>query len=307
MKTAWLLSEEGLLFVNGEPVSNVPFGATPVVAGAASGDLLAVIVDHHEVWTRTGGCWRRAATAPEELNCISITADKRLLVGSAGARLAWIAGGEACFIGNFDDLPERSLWKTPWGGPPDVRSMAVAPDGTLYANVHVGWIARSKDGGRTWESIHKGLHMDVHQVATHPVNPAIVIAATAGGFHFSEDWGETFAIRNEGMPSLYQRACACFDSGEVFLASTSCGPHGCAEALLLRSENAGKNWEQVKGLPESLEKNIDTHQIFILGKAHGLVMVDNSVVYETFDEGIHWRQMGSFPRLFGGVVVPDRG
>ena len=164
---------------------------------------------------------------------------------------------------------------------------------------------RSKDGGKTWQSVREGLDMDVHQVAAHPAEPAIVFAATAGGFHFSDDHGETFVARNEGFPYLYQRACACFGSGEIYLASTSRGPHGGADALLLRSGDAGKKWERVNGLLEPLEKNIDTHQILILGEKRALVIVNDTILYETDDTGIHWRKIGDFPRLFGGLAVEE--
>ena len=41
-------------------------------------------------------------------------------------------------------------------GAPDVRSLAVATDGTIYANIHVGWLARFRDAeGELGESCKK--------------------------------------------------------------------------------------------------------------------------------------------------------
>lgn len=71
------------------------------------------------------------------VTCIVSTADGAL-AGTAGAHLLTIADGQATRVTSFDDAPTRSAWHTPWGGPPDVRSMAVAADGTVYVNVHVG-------------------------------------------------------------------------------------------------------------------------------------------------------------------------
>ena len=67
-------------------------------------------------------------------------------------------------------------------------------DGTIYANIHVGWIVRSRDGGETWENLQEGLEMDVHQVSTHPSDPEIVFAATRKGvLSQSRSWRYVYA------------------------------------------------------------------------------------------------------------------
>ncbi|ODS33964.1 MAG: BNR/Asp-box repeat protein [Candidatus Scalindua rubra] len=259
-----LLSEKGILNSDNQPYSNVPFQNVPVVAGDVYRDQVAVIVDKHEVWTFASGEWHRVADAATRLNCIRWTSDKQLLVSTESARLAWLTDGTLKFIDSFDEVPERKLWTTPWGGPPDVRSLAVSKDGTIYANVHVGWIVRSRDGGKTWKNLREGLDMDVHQVAAHPSNPAVVFAATAEGFYLSKDLGETFTRQNDDMPYRYERACACFPDTDVYLLSTSRGPHGYAEARVYRSEDEGIHWKPVNGLPEGINKNINTFQIIII-------------------------------------------
>ena len=224
-------------------------------------------------------------------------------MGTERARLAWIADGELNFINSFDAVPERKLWKTPWGGPPDVRSLAVSTDGTIYANIHVGWVVRSRDGGKTWENLREGLEMDVHQVATHPSDPATVFAATARGFYISRNHGDTFVHQRSGMPYYYQRACACFPESDVYLVSTSRGPHSRVDAQLYRSDDAGENWALVNGLPEQIGENIDTFQIVTVGGADALVVVDDTTLYQTDDWGLNWQRVADYPRLFGGLVV----
>ena len=304
-KTVLLLSEEGILTLNGKPYPNVPFDNAQIIAGDVHQDKLAVIVNNHEVWTRTSGTWHQVGVAPDiRLNCVCWTLDDRLLVGTESARLAWVENSALHFIDSFDAVPERKLWKTPWGGPPDTRSLAVSTDGTLYANIHVGWIVRSRDGGTTWQNLREELEMDVHQVETHPTNPGTVFAATARGFHLSTDHGETFTRQSNGMPYLYQRACACFAQRDVYLVSTSRGPRSNSDALLYRSEDAGKNWTLVNGLPEQINENIDTFQITTAGEAHALVIVDDTAVYETHDWGINWSEVGAdYPRLYGALTV----
>jgi len=157
------------------------------------------------------------------LNCIAWARDGQLLVGTVSARLARVAHNTLQFFESFDQVPERKLWNTPFGSEPDVRSLAVSTDGTIYANIHVGWIVRTMDGGKTWKNLRKGLEMDVHQVEVNPSNPAIVFAATADGFYISEDRGDSFERRNTGLSNLYSRACACFPEEEIYLLSSSKG------------------------------------------------------------------------------------
>ena len=302
-ETVWLLSEEGILDFNGKSICDVPFRSASVIAGDTSQDRLSVIVSDHEVWTYVSGMWNQQVSTDVILNCVCWAPDNRLLVGTERARLAWIADGELNFIDSFDAVPERKLWKTPWGGPPDVRSLAVSTDGTIYANIHVGWIVRSRDGGETWENLQEGLEMDVHQVSTHPSDPATVFAATARGFYLSRDYGDTFTHQRSGMPYYYQRACACFPESDVYLVSTSRGPHSSVDAQLYRTEDAGKNWTLVNGLPERIGENIDTFQIITVGGANALVVVDDTALYQTDDLGLNWQKVDDYPRLFGGLVV----
>jgi len=302
-ETIWLLSGEGILALDGEPIPNIPFHSASVVAGYVHKEKLAVIVNDRDVWTFASGAWNQAVSTNITLNCICSAADGRLLVGTESARLAWIADGRLNFIESFDAVPERKLWKTPWGGPPDVRSLAVSTDGTIYANIHVGWIVRSQDGGETWRNLREDLEMDVHQVAAHTSDPETVFAATAKGFYISKNHGETFTHQQDGMPYHYQRACAYFPERDVYLVSTSRGPHGGADALLCRSGDGGKRWALVNGLPEHIGENIDTFQIIVVRGGYALVIVEDTALYETRDWGLSWQKVGDYPRLFGGLAV----
>jgi hypothetical protein len=304
MEQVWLLSEEGLLDLQGEPVQGAPFDGLPVTAGDIRGASIAVIVDGSEVWTSMGGKWERKSESALRLNCLCWTSEGKLLVGTAASRLAWVEEGSLSFIDTFDNLEERRLWSTPWGGPPDLRSLTVSPDRSIYANIHVGWIARSTDGGASWAHLSKGLEKDVHQVASHPTDPAIVFAATATGFHISLDRGESFVRRPAGMPYLYQRACACWAEGDVYLATTSRGPHGQADSILFRTENRGENWARVEGLPEKIDRNIDTYQLILEDGGTAWAVVDDRSLFRTEDRGKTWKLTGGdYPKLHSVMVV----
>ena len=292
----WILTEEGILTPDRSPVRDVPFEGTPSVGDAREGKI-AIIANENQVWTSREGEWRHELTADWALQCLRWTPDGRLLVGTEKARVGWVKDGALHFSPSFDEVPERSLWNTPFGAPPAVRSLAIGADGTLYADIHVGWIVRSRDGGETWESLRNGLNKDVHMVAAHPIRPGLVFAATAVGFHISTDYGDAFEQRLRGMPHHYQRACAVFPDDDVYLVSTAIHDGGEA-AQLYRSEDEGANWRRVAGLPEVLNRNIDTHQIAVLPGGHAFVVVNDHDLYESTDGGEMWTQVGTdLPRI----------
>ena len=80
----------------------------------------------------------------------------------------------------FDAVPGRDAWH-PVGSPLEVRSLTATADGAaLLANVHVGGIVRSDDGGRSWQPTID-VDADVHEVRAHPSNGEVVMAAAAVG------------------------------------------------------------------------------------------------------------------------------
>ncbi len=261
MNSIWLFSNQGILDIKGDLIANVPF-QQPVIAGAVGHNQLAVIVDWHQVWLCRDEQWEKIVDTDWKLQCLCWTGNGQVLVGTNKARIAIVENGQLNFSTSFDQIPERKLWKTPWGGPPDLRSFAISSDDTLYANIHVGWIAQSTDNGQSWKNLKDGLEMDVHQVVVDPQNPTIVFTATASGFYYSRNAGDTFTCTSQNLPHHYQRACAIFPSGQVCLTSISSGPAG-GSADLYRSRDAGQSWETVQGLPNQIERNINTFQIFV--------------------------------------------
>ena len=302
MDNIWLFSNRGILDTKGNQVDNVPFQG-PVLASAVKKDQIAVVVDWHQVWLYQDERWEKIAKTDWKIQCLCWMGNGELLVGTNEARVAVLKNNQLNFLAGFDQVPERKLWTTPWGGAPDIRSFATATDGTLYANIHVGWIAQSKDNGESWNNLKDGLEMDVHQVVVNPKDPSIVIAATASGFYYSRNTGQTFACTSQDLPHHYQRACAVFPSGKVFLTSTSRGPSG-GSANLYRSLDNCQNWQQVKGLPDQIVRNINTFQIVVTGRESALVIIEDNQLYETTDLGVNWRKVETqFPHLYGAVVV----
>jgi len=150
-----------------------------------------------------------------------------LLVGTSEAHLLTLAGDRLEPMRTFDGAPGRSEWYTPWGGPPDVRSLAATVDGVWLANIHVGGILRSTDRGETWTPT-VDVDDDVHQVLAGG-EPDVVIAAAAVGLLASNDGGTHWERRTAGLHATYARAVAA--CGNTVVLSVSTGPQGARAAL----------------------------------------------------------------------------
>lgn len=265
--------------------------------------------DGEERWAALG------ALPGARANCLAELAGC-IFIGAEDARM-WrmpSEGGEPRRIESFDAVPGRSEWDTPWGGPPDVRSLAaLAGDRpALYADIHVGWIVRSLDLGESWTELRGGLHRDVHRVNAHRLAPDRVYAATARGCFISEDRGESWTQHLEPFrPRNYQR-CVMPDFAEpdLFLCTASLGPHpkgetGC-EAMIFRTEDAGRSWEAAhEGLPPHFYHNINTHMLAASVQRPNVFAFhdDEESIYLSADAGRGWRRVATVAGALAVFVV----
>lgn len=261
------------------------------------------IVDGAGIWRRRPlGPWAEVAGAGPEpgLTCL-VPWLGGLLVGASAGRLLAIerlgpdtgpsGAGRLVRVASFDRAPGREDWYTPWGGPPDTRSLAVAGDGTIYVNVHVGGILRSGDGGRSW-SPTIDLHADVHQVlCPAPDRPGVVLAACADGLAQSRDGGESWRLRKDGLPRTYCRAVAA--AGDTVVVSASEGPDALRSRLYRAPLEGWGGFQRCRaGLPEWLEGNVDTGW---LAASEEIVAVATSggKVFSSTDLGSSWCQVAA--------------
>jgi hypothetical protein len=210
-----------------------------------------------------------------------------VFVGTAHARMARIAGGSSELVPSFDDAPGRDDWYTPWGGPPDTRSLTSTPDGRVFANVHVGGILRAEDPTGAW-SPTIDIDSDVHQVLADPLDASHVVAATALGIAESRDGGGSWTFSTDGLHASYARAVA-LDGDRLFL-SASTGPRG-GRAALYRREPGVDAFERCEGgLDEWFAGNIDSHR---LGAAGGTAVfgTEDGRAFLSDDGGDAWREV----------------
>lgn len=275
--------------------------------GHAVGALLAdgperwAVVDRSDVFHRPNedeGWSPLAAVDKLHIDCLSFT--DRLLFGTSSARLFSMVGGQATPLDGFDRAEGRGDWYTPWGGPPDTRSISEwGPD--VYVNVHVGGILRTSDAGASWTPTID-IDADVHRVATAE---GLVLAACAEGLAVSEDRGATWRVRRDGLAAPYMRGVTV--CGDAVLVSASAGPRGGRAAVYRGALHGNGGFERcTAGLPDWFEDNIDS--LWLDSPPDGSFAAfgtGDGRVFGSSDGGATWDEVASgLPAVHAVLVVP---
>ena len=291
-------SPEGLhAFDEGGTVGPVQFAGRAVTAITPSGRERWAALDGSELWHASDGTWSHIADLPGlRVGCIAAThAD--VFVGSSEARLFRVAGDRLEPISGFDGADGRSTWYTPWGGPPETRSISEWDD-DVYVNVHVGGILRTDDRGRSWTPTID-VDADVHQVATAE---GLVLAACAGGLAVSEDRGANWTVRAEGLEASYCRAVAVCD--DAVLVSASNGPRGGRSAVYRGALTSGGFERCRDGLPEWFDENVDTSCLDALPDGSFAAFgTSDGRLFGSPDAGSSWTELASGLPPIGRVLV----
>ena len=229
----------------------------------------------------------RAVALPHGLlgKCVLALSGGTALVGTSDARLLQVDGrGNAAPVRSFDEIPTRFEWSTPWGGPPDVRTIAAGADGPLVG-VHVGGVWRP-EGDQWVEAVPP--EADDHQVVA---NGSTIAVAAAIGVGQSNDGGKTWDWHDEGLHAPYCRAAALTDGW--LLVSASTGPGSRRGALYRRPidepqrpfipcGDSGKD-----DLPAAFAHNIDTFELAASGNLAALGTPDGEL-FLSEDSGATW-------------------
>jgi hypothetical protein len=249
---------------------------------------LYALADGRSVWRRVGDRWVQVAEVDGPPGRCLLATEDGLFVGTAEAGLLRFEDGVLVPVKGFEQVDGRDGWYTPWGGPPDTRSMARDGAGRLHANVHVGGIPRSTDGGDTWAPTID-VDADVHQVVAHPTEADVVLAACAPGLALSRDGGDTWEIDREGLHGPYCRATAV--AGDHVLVSASTGPFTDRAAVYRRPLDADGQLERcTDGLPEWFPSNVDSHCLVADGTTAALGTAEGEV-FRSVDAGAGWERV----------------
>lgn len=291
---------EGLFAITGDArtheIVNEPVrGLAPDGRGGA----LAIVGGHSLRRRSPDGEWATVATSASVLSCC-MAVGEAICAGTDDARILRLshAGGLLDAVDGFDSVAGRDTWFAGSAivngqrlGPPlGIRSVAANANGTvLFANVHVGGIPRSIDGGRTWEPTID-INSDVHEVRAHETNPDLVVAASAVGLCLSRDAGATWTLERDGLHAPHCSAVAF--SGDDILISASIDPFASPGKIYRRPiQPQGKIVAVEGGLPAWTNGKVDTGCIATRGPT--IVMVDMAGnLYLSHEFGLSWAQSG---------------
>ena len=264
------------------------------------GGALAIVGRHSLRRRAPSGEWATVATSEFELSCCMTVRDT-IYVGTDDARMLRLShgGGVLDPIDGFDSVAGRDAWFAGSAivngqrlGPPlGIRSVAANSNGSiLFANVHVGGIPRSIDGGRTWQPTID-INSDVHEVRAHQADPDIVVAASAIGLCISHDAGATWTIERDGLHASYCSAVAF--SGDDILVSASTDHFATQGRIYRRPIRPDGDTVAVEGgLPTWINGIADTGCIATNGST--IVVVDRAgTLYLSTEFGLAWSRSSS--------------
>ena len=274
------------------------------------GGALAVVGLHTLRRRAPSGDWTTVATSEFELSCCMAVRDT-VYVGTDDARMLRLSDGGSALepMGGFDKVAGRDAWFAGSAivngqrvGPPlGIRSVAANSDvSVLFANVHVGGIPRSMDGGRTWQPTID-INSDVHEVRAHPADPDIVVAAAAVGLCISRDAGATWAIEYNGLHATHCYAVAF--AGDDILVSAAIDPF-VAEGRIYRRplKGDGPLVAVEGGMPVWTEGKVDTGCIAANGSFIAAADMGGNV-YGSDDYGRVWSCRSTGLKAPSGVLI----
>jgi hypothetical protein len=295
---AW---NDGLFAITGDErtqeITNQPVrGLAPDGRGGA----LAIAGQHSLRRRGRSGEWVTVALSEFELSCC-MAVRNTIYAGTDDARMLRLDTGAGVFepMDGFDNVAGRETWFAGSAivdgqrlGPPlGIRSVAANSEGSvLFANVHVGGIPRSLDGGRTWQPTID-INSDVHEVRAHDTDPDIVAAASAIGLCISRDAGATWAMEREGLHAPHCSAVAF--SGDDILVSASTDPFAAQGRIYRRPMRPDGEIVAVEGgLPTWINGKADTGCIATNGST--VVVVDRGgTLHLSTDFGLAWSRSSS--------------
>lgn len=203
---------------------------------------------------------------------------------------------------------ERWVSIGPAGGVVRQLAQSTSDPLRLYAATEPTGLVRSRNGGRSWESIQRGLEgQEIRQLAVDPRNREIVLASSSGAtgpqIWRSTTGGLSWAAATK--PPL-DDGVAVFATFFLFDTFTPGGVIAATPKGIFRSLDGGATWD-LRALPDvsvvALARDPETPRIFYAaGREPGFQRI---VIYRSDDRGLSWYWATSVGTP-AADVLPDR-
>lgn len=288
---------DGVFVLDGDDlVHELPNRSVRGLSDDLAGGAYAAVDNHHVFQRKPTGEWSRIAYSNHVLSVTFAVGDK-VYAGTDDARVLLLDNrGNLNQIDCFDTIEGRDSWLAGTAiidgeevGPPlGIRSLSGAGNGSVYANVHVGGIPVSVDGGVNWKPTID-VELDAHEVRVSPTDSNLVVAATAYGLCISRDAGDSWTVHSDGLHDPYCSAVT-VTTDHIFVAA-SAGHFSREGAIYRRSvKPSSENFEKVEaGLPNWLAGIADT--LCIASSSDQMALVSSGgEVFISGDAGSNWQK-----------------
>ena len=274
-----IATANGVRLPDGSILESLPEGSISSIH--QDGDDLWALVGRRDLYRVRGNSSELLASLDAPAGGVIVVHRGDVWVGGDHARLWRFDGNRLAEVTSFQGAPTHAEWHTPWGGPPDVFSLA--SDGThLYVSVHVGGIMRTTDGSQWAPTID--LHDDVHQVAV--ADDGTVWAATGmHGLAESRDHGATWRYHTHGLHATYALAVAPLPDGALVAVSSG---HAAKDGGVYRFD--GDRISRCTGLPADLHGAVGPRQL-AASRERAAVALPNGETYHSEDGGLTWTRI----------------
>jgi photosystem II stability/assembly factor-like uncharacterized protein len=199
------------------------------------------------------------------------------------------------------ELPSEPRWSfppRPWTH--HVSTIALHPTDPdwLAVGIELGGVMRSRDGGATWVDHNPQAHSDAHELLMHPLAPERVYEAAGEGIARSEDRGNSWSKREDGLDRHYAWAQAIDPADpDLWYVAVSRSPvaahgEGDGQAHLWRSR--GNGWVAIDNWGQSAELRRMPYTLTVLPGQPGTLLVGlrGGTVLLSDDAGDSWTNLG---------------